>query len=73
MYGLIQDDEDELNALMKASSTMQQKNRRLQANSSKKAKLMREYNATLAMLCPEDSSMTEEKAKSKYFNILLVV
>lgn len=49
---------------MVASTTMQQKNKRIQPNLTKKAKQMKEYNATLAMLCPEDKKITQEKASS---------
>lgn len=68
---MVQDDEDELNALMVASTTMQQKYKRIQPNLTKKAKQMREYNATLAMLCPEDKKVTQEKASSMlYMNFI---
>lgn len=57
------DNEEELNALMVASSTIQ-KSRKLPPSSTEKRKLKqkREYNATLAMLSPEEPSVEEEKA-----------
>lgn len=67
------DDEDELNALMVASTTLQQKNKRIQTNLTKKAKQMKQYNATLAMLCPEDSNHIEEKAKSIFFSVIITI
>lgn len=59
------DNEDDINALMIASSTIRTPNRRNQSTTDKKrARLQREYLANLAMLTPEDPVYLQEKAQS---------
>uniref|UniRef100_A0A1Y1MDI7 Myb-like domain-containing protein n=1 Tax=Photinus pyralis TaxID=7054 RepID=A0A1Y1MDI7_PHOPY len=59
------DNEDDINALMIASSTIRTPNRRTQsATDKKRARLQREYLANLAMLTPEDPVYLQEKAQS---------
>lgn len=59
-----QDNLDDINALMVASSTIKSASKKVTVAERKKLRLRKEFAANISMLAPEDPNVVQEKAKS---------
>lgn len=67
----LQDDLNDINALLIASSTVKPSGRKEPSGAEKKrAKLKREFLANLMVSTPEDPEILKKKHESNYYNVL---